>query len=85
MIVEAMVVQRLVLAAPELSLAQLPRRERRLRTLMTRLLRLSWLSPRIIQSIGDGTQPKGMTRRGLLICDPPIAWAEQERQFRFAF
>ena len=30
------------------------------------------------------TQPKGLTRRGLLICDMPLDWTEQERQFGFA-
>jgi DNA invertase Pin-like site-specific DNA recombinase len=80
----AMDAQRLVLASPELSLAQLAKREGRCRTQLTKLLRLSWLSPRIIDAIADGTQPKGLTRRALLICDMPIDWAEQERQFGFA-
>jgi hypothetical protein len=35
------------------------------------------------RAIADGTQPKGLTRRALLICDMPIDWAEQERQFGF--
>ena len=81
---DAMAAQRLVLASPELSLAQLAKREGRCRTQLTRLLRLSWMSPRIIEAIADGTQPKGLTRRALLICDMPINWAEQERQFGFA-
>ncbi len=81
---DAMDAQRLVLASPELSLAQLAKREGRCRTQLTRLLRLSWLSPRIIDAIADGTQPKGLTRRALLICDMPIVWAQQERQFGFA-
>ncbi len=81
---DAMEAQSLVLASPELSLAQLAKREGRCRTQLTRLLRLSWMSPRIIDAIADGTQPKGLTRRALLICDMPIEWAEQERQFGFA-
>ena len=80
----AMDAQRLVLASPELSLAQLAKREGRCRTQLARLLRLSWMSPKIIDAITDGTQPKGLTRRALLICDMPIDWAEQERQFGFA-
>ncbi len=84
LVADAMVAQRLVLASPELSLAQLAKREGRCRTQLTRLLRLSWMSPRIIDAIADGTQPKGLTRRALLICDMPIHWAEQERQFGFA-
>lgn len=81
LIADAMAAQRLVLASPELSLAQLAKREGRCRTQLARLLRLSWMSPRIIEAIAAGTQPKGLTRRALLICDMPIDWAEQERQF----
>ena len=84
LIADAMAAQLLVLASPELSLAQLAKREGRCRTQLTRLLRLSWMSPRIIEAIAAGTQPKGMTRRALLICDMPIDWAEQERQFGLA-
>jgi hypothetical protein len=80
---DAMAAQRLVLASPELSLAQLAKREGRCRTQLTRLLRLSWMSPRIIDAIADGAQPKGLARRALLICDMPIEWAQQERQFGF--
>jgi site-specific DNA recombinase len=84
LVADAMVAQRLVLASPELSLAQLAKREGRCRTQLARLLRLSWMSPRVIHAIADGSQPKGLTRRALLICDMPIEWAEQERQFGFA-
>ena len=84
LIAEAFAAQRLVLASPELSLQQLAKREGRCRTQLARLLRLSWLSPRIVEAIADGSQPKGLARRGLLICDMPIDWAEQERQFGFA-
>jgi site-specific DNA recombinase len=84
LVAEAMAAQRLVLASPELSLAQLAKREGRCRTQLARLLRLSWLSPRIIEAIAEGTQPKGLTRRSLLICDLPAEWSVQERIFRFA-
>ncbi len=84
LVADAMVAQRLVLASPELSLAQLAKREGRCRTQLARLLRLSWMSPRIIEAIAAGPQPKGLTRRALLVCDMPIDWAEQERQFGFA-
>ena len=84
LVADAMAVQRLVLASPEFSLAQLAKREGRCRTQLTRLLRLSWMSPRIVDAIADGTQPKGLTRRALLTCDMPIEWAQQERQFGFA-
>ena len=84
LVADAMAAQRLVLASPELSLAQLARREGRCRTQLARVLRLSWMSPRIIEAIAEGSQPQGLIRRGLLICDMPVEWAEQERQFGFA-
>lgn len=84
LIVDAMAAQRLVLASPDLSLAQLAKREGRCRTQLARLLRLSWMSPRIIEAIVSGTQPKGLTRRALLICDMPVDWTEQERQLGLA-
>ena len=84
LVADAMAAQRLVLASPELSLTQLAKREGRCRTQLARLLRLSWLSPRIIEAIAEGSQPKGLTRRALLISDMPLDWTEQERQFGFA-
>ncbi|GGD63537.1 recombinase family protein [Erythrobacter arachoides] len=84
LIADAMAAQQLVIASPELSLAQLAKRERRCRTQLARLLRLSWLSPRVVDAIADGTHPKGLTRRALLICDMPIEWSDQEREFGFA-
>jgi DNA invertase Pin-like site-specific DNA recombinase len=84
LVADAMAAQRLVLASRELSLAQLAKREGRCRTQLARLLRLSWMCPRIVEAIADGTQPSGLTRRALLNYDMPIDWAEQERQFGFA-
>jgi hypothetical protein len=84
LIADALAAQRLVLASPDLSLQQIAKREGRCRTQLARLLRLSWLSPRFIEAIADGTQPKGLTRRGLLTGELPIDWAEQERRFGFA-
>lgn len=84
LVAEAMVVERLVLTSPEVSLAQLAKRDGRCRTQMARLLRLSWLSPRIIEAIAEGSQPKGPTRRSMLISDMPVEWSDQERLFGFA-
>jgi len=81
---DAMAAQRLVLASPGLSLNQLAKREGRCRTQLARLLRLSWMSPRIIEAIVEGSQPKGLTRKGLLIAEIPVDWAEQERSLGFA-
>jgi DNA invertase Pin-like site-specific DNA recombinase len=81
---EAMEVQRLVLQSPELSLNQLGKREGRCRTHLARLLRISWLSPRIVEAVTAGTQPKAVTRKALLSADIPLAWDEQERMLGLA-
>jgi site-specific DNA recombinase len=81
LVADALEAQRLVLASPELSLNQLAKREGRCRTQLARLMRLSWMSPRIIEAIADGAQPKGLTRRALLACEMPIDWDQQEMQF----
>lgn len=84
LLAEAMEVQRLVLQTPELSLNQLGKREGRCRTHLARLLRLSWISPKIVEAIAAGTQPKTLTRRMLMSALIPLAWDEQEREFGLA-
>lgn len=76
---EAMEVQRLVLQSPEVSLSQLGKREGRCRAHLGRLLRLSWLSPRIVEAFADGTQPRSLTRQKLLAVSLPLEWDAQER------
>jgi hypothetical protein len=76
---EAMQVQRLVMQSPEMSLSQLGKREGRCRAHLGRLLRLSWLSPRIVEAIAYGDQPKSMTRNKLLSVLLPLEWDAQER------
>ncbi len=84
LVAEAMEVQRLVLQSPELSLNQLGKREGRCRTHLARLLRISWLSPRIVEAVAAGTQPKTVTRKALLAAEMPLAWEEQERMLGLA-
>ena len=81
LLADACTARELVLSSPELSLHQIGKREGRCRTQLARLLRLSWISPRIIEAIADGAQPKGLTRKALLTGEMPIDWTEQERQF----
>ncbi|OHT18225.1 recombinase family protein [Edaphosphingomonas haloaromaticamans] len=75
--------QGLVQASPDLSLNQLARREGRCRTQLARLLRIAWLSPRIVESIVAGNQPRSLTRKSLLAIDIPVDWVEQERMLGF--
>ncbi|WP_324740271.1 recombinase family protein [Tsuneonella sp. CC-YZS046] len=85
LLADAMAAQQLVFASPELSLNQLGKREgRRCRTQLARLLRIAWLSPRIVEAIADGSQPRMLTRKSLLTGSIPTSWSEQERQFGFA-
>ncbi|MET4132664.1 hypothetical protein ABIE62_001800 [Porphyrobacter sp. MBR-155] len=79
-----MEVRQLVLASPELSLNQLGKREGRCRTQLGKLFRISWLSPRIVESIIDGRQPARLDRRMLLEADLPQCWTDQKRMLGFA-
>ncbi len=44
-----------------------------------KLFRLSWLSPRMVEAIADGTQPRSLTRSRLLSADLPTDWLQQEQ------
>ena len=81
---EAFEVQGLVLASSDLSLNQLAKRDGRCRKQLVKLLSVSWLSPRIVESIVDGTQPRSINRIRLLAAELPLDWAEQEALFGFA-
>jgi DNA invertase Pin-like site-specific DNA recombinase len=78
LLIDAAEAQRLVLGTPELSLNALGQREGRCRTQLGRLLRISWLSPKIVEAVMAGEQIKSLTRNRLLTGDLPIDWAEQE-------
>jgi site-specific DNA recombinase len=84
LLAEAMEVRELVQASPELSLNQLGKRDGRCRTQLGRLLRLSWLCPRIVEAIIDGRQPARLNRKVLLEADLPACWQAQERMLGFA-
>jgi hypothetical protein len=70
--------QRLALAKPTLSLDQLARLFGRSTERYKRLLRLSYLSPTIVQAIINGQQPGRVTNRFLQNLDGlPLGWVEQ--------
>ncbi len=75
---DAFEAQKLVLAAPDLTINQLANKAGRCRKQLHKLFRLSWLSPQIVDAIVSGAQPKSITRRRLLECELPIDWSEQE-------
>ena len=76
--------QQLVLGAPGLSVNQVAKANGRCRKQLAKLFTVSWLSPTIVESIVDGTQPKGLTRTRLLEANLPADWSEQEVLLGFA-
>jgi site-specific DNA recombinase len=79
LLVEAQQVRDLILTSPDLSLNQIAKREGRCRTQLRNLVRVSWLSPRIVEAIVSGKQPSHLDRRLLLEADLPACWAAQEQ------
>ncbi|MEO0872243.1 MAG: recombinase family protein, partial [Pseudomonadota bacterium] len=79
LLVEAQQARDLVLASPDLSLNQIAKREGRCRTQLRNLVRISWLSPRIVEAIVSSKQPAHLGRRQLLEADLPACWAAQEQ------
>jgi site-specific DNA recombinase len=72
-------VRELVMRSPGTSLNRIATRESRCRKQLARLLRVSWLSPRIVEAILEGHQPARLTRKWLIEVDLPIDWSEQEQ------
>jgi hypothetical protein len=80
---EALDARELVLASPDLSINQIAKREGRCRKQLTRLVRLSWLSPNIVDAIVGGRAPSRLTRKRLLDTDLPSSWSAQEQVLGF--
>jgi site-specific DNA recombinase len=78
LIVDALEARQLVINCPGLSINQIANKEGRCRKRMTKLVSVSWLSPRIVESIVAGTQPKEINRTLLLETALPTDWGEQE-------
>lgn len=75
---DALQARNLILASSELSINQIAKREGRCRKQLTKLVRLSWLSPKIIEVIADGSAPSRLSRKRLLDTKLPLAWSDQE-------
>lgn len=69
--------------SPDPSLHQIGKREGRCRTHLARLLRIAWLSPRIVEAIVEGVQPRKLNRQMFLMANLPIDWAAQEQWVGF--
>ena len=59
-------------------------RDGRCRTHLARLLRISGLSPNIVETILAGNEPRSLTKQAPLSTEIPIEWAEQEKLFGIA-
>lgn len=83
LISEAVETRTLVMASPDLPLHKLAEREGRCRKQMTQLLKLSWLSPHIVDGIMRGSHPPSLTRKQLMAIELSPSWSEQERLLGF--
>ena len=80
---KALDTQALVLENPAMSIAAIAASRKMDRRQLGRLVKLSWLSPSIIERIHAGDIPRGLTRSRLLEADLPLDWDEQERALGF--
>jgi site-specific DNA recombinase len=78
LVADAFDARQLIMNNPRLSINQIAKQEGRCRKQLTKLLSLSWLSPRIIESLMSGIQPKTINRTILLETTLPAAWVDQE-------
>jgi hypothetical protein len=83
LVADALEARKLVISNPGLTINQVANKEGRCRKQLTKLVSVSWLSPRIIESIVAGTQPKAINRTILLETALPTDWADQEALLGF--
>jgi len=83
LLADAMKAQRLVLASPEIPLYEIAKSEGRCRKQLTQLVKLSWINPRIVESIVEGRQPARLSRKRLMDIDLPLDWKDQEQLLGF--
>lgn len=69
--------QRMLESGAYATLADLARAEKVNDSYLSRILRLNLLSPRIVEAILDGRQPKGLQLKDLMR-DLPVEWEAQE-------
>jgi len=70
---DALLIRELVIANPGLSINQIAKREGRCRKQLTKLVRLSWLSPIFVEAITEGRAPARLSRKRLLDADLPLS------------
>jgi len=70
-----------VLTTPGQSLHTLARQEGRCRKQMAKLLRVSWLSPMVVEALIEGRVADRFDRRQLLEMEIPTDWTAQHQLF----
>ena len=84
LVAEAHAARKLVLAAPDESIASIAAATGRCRTRLGKLVGLSCMAPDVVTSIVEGRQPATLTARNLLASELPVAWAEQRALLGFS-
>jgi len=77
LLAEALAAREMVIAAPEQSIEQIAVRTGTCRKRLTKLVKLSWLTPDLVRRMLDGREPDGLTPQRLLDADLPTRWADQ--------
>lgn len=84
LIAEAHAARKLILAAPDQSIASIAACHGRCRTRLGKLAALSCLAPDIVTAIVEGRQPASLNARTLQDIDLPLGWPEQRALLSFA-
>ena len=84
LIAEAYAARKLLLAAPDQSIASIAASHGRCRTRLGKLAALACLAPDIVIAIVEGRQPASLTARILQDIDLPLAWPDQRALLGFA-
>ena len=77
LLAEAHAARALVLASPGQSINRIASNANRCRSRLTRLIALSYLSPKIVTAIVEGRQPRTLTARTLLDAQLSVEWSAQ--------
>jgi hypothetical protein len=77
LLTDAHAARKLVLAYPDLSLADLAKQQGKCRKHLAKLVELSCLAPDILTAILSGKQPNSLTASRVRSVELPIAWDEQ--------
>ena len=77
LLADAYAARKLVLAYPDLSLADLAKQQGKCRKHLAKLVEISCLAPDIVTAVLDGRQPSSLTATTLRSIQLPLAWDRQ--------